>query len=875
MRSPVCLKVAEAIRADLGEFAERWIRFLRANELVPDTDDPLDEAINRARLGFEVLANLLEGADYEKFENVISRLLHDWINRAATWSDLQAIETVFPAFLLPHLELDNESDEVQTIRNALTEFLNSEIRARFMSDYLGVYEEIIGSESRHTAYILAHFDSILALTAHLNGAETREEIIDGLALSIRDLFENVLGIAIWSETPDGLILKTISILDEDIPTAFIDPDLPSAFLEAFEIDEVKRIPEEHLPESIKPLINVEAISGLTGVAIPIRPRESDGLLVLILIGSELTGTLELSLCRIAAAETALALDRAGGRARVISVNRRIRDILLLSRETGWGSRYRETGELVLEYLTDLTGARRTLLLSSSLSGSTSESLLPRASRDVPDEILDFYRSGNNLSPLVRLSVKGKRILLLTSETLAEILAGRKPPEGFEPSGQEALGILPLTRKGSFQAVCLFLCPATFAMEQESMDLLGVFAGIAADNLATAREYERSLVVERIAEADTARARTLQAQLAPRFRRSGKIVFWSSLQAACELAGDVTVVQIPTDGRLDAWTADVAGRGPSAAWSMMFLRQLLTELPQVDDSPRSVLEEMNSRLHEIESAHKAGGSFTTSIGLSIDEKKRIARFACAGAPKLFRVTSDGRVERYDPEGLPLGIFPDAGIDEAEIPFEPGDKLVWASDGFYTARNDEGDFFGEKRLLLCINKAGFLPTRALYERILADFGDFGVEDSAADDRSLLVIGHCGKPDWSRKHPGAERDTLLDEALEFISGSGISDREFGAVRLLLDEAIKNANEHGNRGDPNADIEVRITHSPRFIHLAVRDEGGKLNERVTAPTLRADTLLEDKGRGFLLMRHQADHLWVEDDRGELNAVRLLEGPS
>jgi anti-sigma regulatory factor (Ser/Thr protein kinase) len=60
--------------------------------------------------------------------------------------------------------------------------------------------------------------------------------------------------------------------------------------------------------------------------------------------------------------------------------------------------------------------------------------------------------------------------------------------------------------------------------------------------------------------------------------------------------------------------------------------------------------------------------------------------------------------------------------------------------------------------------------------------------------------------------------------------------------------------------------------VHLRVRDEGGKLNERVTSVPLRADTLLEDKGRGFLLMKHYSDYLWVEDNLGELNAVRLRE---
>jgi serine phosphatase RsbU (regulator of sigma subunit)/anti-sigma regulatory factor (Ser/Thr protein kinase) len=477
-----------------------------------------------------------------------------------------------------------------------------------------------------------------------------------------------------------------------------------------------------------------------------------------------------------------------------------------------------------------------------------------------------------LPALISLAVKGKKVILLPRARLEQILAGRRPPEGFAPAQHEALGILPLERKGSLLGVCIFLCSASFSDEPESQDVLAVFAGIAADNLATAREFERSLASAKIAESDAKRAKFLQEQLTPKFRRSGEIVFWASLQAAGELAGDVTIVHVLSEGHLNAWTADVAGRGSPAAWSMMFIRQLLAEMPVESSGPGEALRHINSKLHEIETEHDTSGLFITCMGINIDSSSRKALFARAGAPILYRINSDGIPAALDPEGIPLGIFPDARLEEIEIPFGPGEKLVWASDGFYTARNDPGECFGVERMLDCLLDAGFLPARALYEKILASLGDFGVEDKAVDDRSLLVIGYCGKPDWSAKSTGGQRDRLLDEALEFVSGYRVSDRDFRAVRILLDEAIKNANEHGNKGNPQGRIEVRITCDPRFVHLAVRDEGGRLNERVTSPMLRTETILEDKGRGFLLMRHQADHLWVEDDRGELNAVRLLE---
>ncbi|HDS30891.1 MAG TPA: hypothetical protein ENN67_07615 [Firmicutes bacterium] len=870
MRSPVRLKIAEAIRTDLTEFAERWVRYVRTNELVPDTDEPFEEDVNRARLGFEVLANLLEGSDYDKYENVIRRLLHDWINLAGQFSDLIELEPAFPAFLIPHLTLSEEGEEYDDIRNVLEEFFDSDIRAQFLSDYLSVYEDIIGDESRHTAYVIEHFDSILALSAHLNGAETRDEILEGLPDSFKDLFENVLGIMLWSETANGLILKSVEILDEDVPPVVVDMETAGIVEESFETGEVRLIRESSIPASMKSILNVEPSLTISAVAVPIQPRESPGLLIMVLSGNESPGGIELSLCRVAASETALALDRASGQSRIVNVNRRIRDILLLSRETSWGSGFRETAELVVDYLADISGARRILLLTASTTGNND--LTIRSWREIPDDILENYRNSKKLHGLLAVAIKSRKVILLSKDRLESVLCGKEAPQGFLPSDGEALGIMPLDRKGVVQGICIFLCPANFANESESLDILAVFAGIAADNLATAREYERSMAYASIAEADAKRAKILQEHLTPRFKRSGEIVFWSSLQAAGELAGDVTVVHVPESGRLSAWTADVAGRGSSAAWSMMFIRQLLTEIPHELNRPSDVLNYINHELHEIETVHNAGDLFITSMGLCIDSISNKAIFARAGTPRIFKIDQDSSTSALNPDGIPLGIFADTGIEEIEFTFEPGCKLVWVSDGFLTARNESGEIYSEDRLHDCLSKYGFLPARALYERILQSTIDFGIEEKAIDDRSLILIGICGKPDWTAENKGSERDRLLDKSLEYLTCFKMSNADFTALRILLDEAIKNANEHGNRGNPDGRIEVRITSDPRYVHISVRDEGGKLDEKATSPLLRAEKILEDKGRGFLLMRHHASYLWVENDRGEINAVRMLE---
>ena len=49
-----------------------------------------------------------------------------------------------------------------------------------------------------------------------------------------------------------------------------------------------------------------------------------------------------------------------------------------------------------------------------------------------------------------------------------------------------------------------------------------------------------------------------------------------------------------------------------------------------------------------------------------------------------------------EGLPLGLFPNVCYDEVAVKLEPGDTVVFLSDGIVDAVNAAGEQFGSERL-----------------------------------------------------------------------------------------------------------------------------------------------------------------------------------
>ncbi len=55
----------------------------------------------------------------------------------------------------------------------------------------------------------------------------------------------------------------------------------------------------------------------------------------------------------------------------------------------------------------------------------------------------------------------------------------------------------------------------------------------------------------------------------------------------------------------------------------------------------------------------------------------------------------RCEKIPLAGFPLGIFEEATYDERSFILDPGDIVVFYSDGIGDAQSPDGEFFGQRR------------------------------------------------------------------------------------------------------------------------------------------------------------------------------------
>jgi sigma-B regulation protein RsbU (phosphoserine phosphatase) len=84
-----------------------------------------------------------------------------------------------------------------------------------------------------------------------------------------------------------------------------------------------------------------------------------------------------------------------------------------------------------------------------------------------------------------------------------------------------------------------------------------------------------------------------------------------------------------------------------------------------------------------------------------------------------------------------MFPNATYEEFNVATQPGDAIVFVSDGILDAENEQGDMYGEDRLsgLLCGHRDR--PAEQIAAAIMADVTRFQGGQDRFDDETIIVL------------------------------------------------------------------------------------------------------------------------------------------
>lgn len=142
------------------------------------------------------------------------------------------------------------------------------------------------------------------------------------------------------------------------------------------------------------------------------------------------------------------------------------------------------------------------------------------------------------------------------------------------------------------------------------------------------------------------------------------------------------------------------------------------------------------------AHYAGRCYLSVLMLDFDLATGLARVVDAGSPQMLRLRS-GAVERIEFDAqLPLGMFEETDYVTQEFGVEPGDRLVFVSDGVYGVASPGGEAYGEAALARAILATRLLPAAEVPRAILRELADHRGGPVPDDDALVMCLDWRGR-------------------------------------------------------------------------------------------------------------------------------------
>ncbi|KUM75125.1 PP2C family protein-serine/threonine phosphatase [Streptomyces griseorubiginosus] len=151
------------------------------------------------------------------------------------------------------------------------------------------------------------------------------------------------------------------------------------------------------------------------------------------------------------------------------------------------------------------------------------------------------------------------------------------------------------------------------------------------------------------------------------------------------------------------------------------------------------------------AHYQGRCYLSVLMFDFDLSTGRASVVDAGSPQLLRLR-EGTVERVEFDAqLPLGMFEETDYTAQDFQVEPGDRLVFVSDGVHTVASPRGEKYGDAALTRAIHATRLLPAAEVPRAILRELTGHRGEALADDDALIVCLDWRGRPDGGEEGSG----------------------------------------------------------------------------------------------------------------------------
>lgn len=213
---------------------------------------------------------------------------------------------------------------------------------------------------------------------------------------------------------------------------------------------------------------------------------------------------------------------------------------------------------------------------------------------------------------------------------------------------------------------------------------------------------------------------------------------SEYEPAREIGGDFfdafPILETGRLRRLGLVIADVSGKGISAALLMAFVRPVIRAAIDRTGDPVEALE----RTNRILVGERRTGLFVTVLCGVLDLESGELLLANAGHERPILVPADGSSPIEVGESGPLvGAFGRLALQPTSLHLAPGDRLLLYTDGVTDAASQQGERFGDERLLDVLSRERAGTAERLVASIVEALATFKGAAEPADDVAMLVV------------------------------------------------------------------------------------------------------------------------------------------
>lgn len=189
-----------------------------------------------------------------------------------------------------------------------------------------------------------------------------------------------------------------------------------------------------------------------------------------------------------------------------------------------------------------------------------------------------------------------------------------------------------------------------------------------------------------------------------------------------------------DGRLAILVADAEGHSAPATVMMAMTCALFRSCPTCQGEPGQMLSYINENLCKVNK-----GSFVTAIYAVYDAPSRTLKMARAGNPLpiLYRPSERTATELSCEGVLIMGLAPYAEVPVTEVRLQPGDRLLFYTDGVTERFSEKQELYGTGRLLQQIGTADADDPPGILKGIIDDLSRFAGPRPADDDQAMLMM------------------------------------------------------------------------------------------------------------------------------------------